>query len=44
VTLCPGRLYEATDGLVCDRGEWCLVAHLRGEDDDEFRDAHDHGD
>jgi hypothetical protein len=36
----PGRLIEATDGLKCDRGEWCLVAHLRDEDEEEFAAAH----
>ncbi len=29
----PGRLYEDADG----------VAHLRGEDEDEFRAAHEDG-
>jgi hypothetical protein len=43
MTLCPGQLYEDTDGVQCNRREWCLVAHLRGEDEDEFRAAHDNG-
>lgn len=38
----PGRLYTATDGRpACEGGEWCLVAHLRDEDEDAFAAEHD---
>ena len=39
--ICPGRLHETTEGLRCDRRECCLVAHLRDEDEEEYREAHE---
>jgi hypothetical protein len=30
VAECPGRLYEATDGVACDRGEWSILLAVVG--------------
>jgi hypothetical protein len=42
---CPqydsGSRWLACHGLQCNRREWCLVAHLKGEEPDQLRAAND---